>query len=557
VGDVVKAIIGSPPVLLLCLGLVFVLLGILGRSPLASVPFILGRVQRGIVAAIGLGLASTGFWLLLPAPDRFAIGGTVTDTAGTPIPDAIVEAHDDATSDKPANQAHTDDGGAFYLNYNKDDEGRYVRLRVVKENFDPFTKNALVTPHFATLAFSLTRAGENHAADTSAAGRVPISGDALDFAPLRSGQLVVWRSTGPQSYSSTIATSFAQDFPAGKLTELDVSPKNFVSEAQSPPSGKPAPDIAFIDNYTQLEPLVDAHLVWSVWGTPRFPTNGWWVIFKNTKHLAQAQAFARWLNRAPGWQPRAKNISISTEGIRVVQNASIDALHDLMTSDQGALETLLDREAAWSDRDAARSRLEKAGLDVEVSDVQPVLTFGNSRIAFVLLAVVASGDDFYGMRHMIFVFRNEGTGSRILHIQPDAQMPNAAGVQGLEANPALLRSFDNLLLAIVQASRHRRWFLLIHRIARRCPVFRRAPTSLGAARRQAMWLSYSKQRLPIRSPKWQLEIGGGIIYPSPKCPTPCSPSRNELRFASVHSHIAGGFGRSILQARFLSVHGGS
>jgi hypothetical protein len=37
--DIVKVIIGSPPVLLLCLGLMVTLLSILGRSPLASVPF--------------------------------------------------------------------------------------------------------------------------------------------------------------------------------------------------------------------------------------------------------------------------------------------------------------------------------------------------------------------------------------------------------------------------------------------------------------------------------------------------------------------------------------
>lgn len=440
-GEIVKAIIGSPPVLLLCLGLVFVLLGILGRSPLASVPFTLGRIQRGIVAVMGLGLASTGVMLLLPTPEHFALGGVVTDkAAGTPVSDAIVEAHIDATSDKPANQAHTDDDGTFYLNYSKDDEGRYVRLRVIKQNFVPFNRYAIITPRPAALTFQLTRAGPGHATDTPGTVELPITGDALNFAPLRSEQLVVWRSARPDYYSPAIGTSFLRDFPTGKLIEREISRENFVNDVQNPPAGEPPPDIAFIDSYTQLKPLLDTKAVWSVWGTPRFPTRGWWVILKSTKHLAQAQAFARWLNRAPGWQPRAKNISISTEAIRIVQNASIFALHDLMASDQAALETVLDR-------DAARSRPTKAGSGAAVSDVQPILTFGNSRIAFVLLAVVASGDNFYGMRHMIFIFRNQGVSWRLLYLLPDAQMPDAAGLQGIEANPPLFRAFDSFIVS--------------------------------------------------------------------------------------------------------------
>ena len=438
--DIVKTIIGSPPTLLLCLGLVIVLMSILGRSPLASVPFTLNPIQRGVVGVIGLALAGAGFMLLLPTPARFAIGGTVTEKiSGAPLPDAIVEAHDDATSDKPANLAHTDDRGAFYLNYSKDDEGRYVRLRAYKDNFGASTLYVLIKPQPAALTLSLTPSEADHTTNAPAAPALPISGAALDFAPLRSGQLTVWRSARPEYYSTAIASSFAKDFPTGKLIEREISQENFVDDVLKPSADLLTPDIAFIDNYTLLKPLLDANLVWQVWGQPRFSTRGWWVIFKNTKRLSQAQAFSRWLNRAPGWQPRAKNVSISTDAIRAVQNASIAALHDLMASDQAALETLLDK-------DAARSRPWNATGDAALSDVQPILTFGNARIAFVLLAVVASGDDFYGMRHMIFIFRNQGAGWRILFLDPDAKMPDAEGLQGIDANPTLLRTFDSAIL---------------------------------------------------------------------------------------------------------------
>jgi hypothetical protein len=249
---------------------------------------------------------------------------------------------------------------------------------------------------------------------------------------------VVWRSARPDYYSPAIGSAYARDFPAAKLIERDIPREEFVAVVQKPAANEPPPDLAFIDNYQQLKPILDAKIAWTVWGTPRFATRGWWVIFKNTKHLAQAQAFARWLNRAPGWQPRAKNISISEDSIRTVQNASIGALHAWMVSDQAALEALLDR-------DAARSRPVSFGPGAAIIDAQPVLTFGNSRIAFVLLAVVASGDDFYGMRHMIFLFRKQSSGWRILFLSADARMPDAEGVQGIDANPPLLRSFDSLI----------------------------------------------------------------------------------------------------------------
>jgi hypothetical protein len=430
-------------VLLLCLGLVLGLLGLLGRSPLASVSFTLDRIQRGIVAVIGAGLAVWGLVLLIPPPPRFAIGGTIVESgSGAPVAGAVVEAHDDATSDKPANQAETDDAGKFYLNYGQDDEGRYVRLRVVKQNFGVLTHYALVKPRSDALKLQLVARASGRELATSqpapAPAPLPPSQAALDFSPLRSGELVVWRSTRPEYYSTAIGSAYARDFPAGKLIERDIPREQFVAVAQKPPANDPPPDLAFIDNYQELKPIEDAKIVWMVWGTPRFATRGWWVIFKNTKHLAQAQAFARWLNRAPGWQPRAKNISISEDSIRTVQNASIAALQAWMGSDQAALEALLDREAA-------RTRPTAPAPGAAINDVQPILTFGNSRIAFVLLAVAASGDDFYGMRHMIFLFRKQGSGWRILFLSTDARMPDAEGLQGIEANPTLLRNFDSLI----------------------------------------------------------------------------------------------------------------
>jgi hypothetical protein len=255
---------------------------------------------------------------------------------------------------------------------------------------------------------------------------------ALDLAPLQSGQIVVWVSARRGYYPPAVAASFAKDFPAANLVQLEIPAESFIGEIQTKAAHQP-PDLAFVSHhFTQVQPLLDAKAIWLAWGRPRFDTIGWWVIFKDTKRLAKAQAFVRWLSRAPGWQPSAHSASMSREAVEAVQKISITALHATVSGNQAALEALLDK-------DAARSRRMPADPSARVSDVQPIFTFGNARIAFVMLSVLASGDTFYGVRHMIFILRNQGAGWRILQMNPDAQMPARPD----DVNPPLLRAFDS------------------------------------------------------------------------------------------------------------------
>jgi hypothetical protein len=161
------------------------------------------------------------------------------------------------------------------------------------------------------------------------------------------------------------------------------------------------------------------------------------VIFKDTKHLAGAKAFVRWLNRAPDWQPRATTGALSKQASETVQKASIAALHAMMSGDQAGLEILLDR-------DAARRRLLPIDSNFRLSNVTPILTFGTARIAFVILSAVGSGDTFYGMRQMIFILRNQGDGWRILQMDPNASVPIVSGSR--EILPPLLRAFDGRIV---------------------------------------------------------------------------------------------------------------
>ena len=254
----------------------------------------------------------------------------------------------------------------------------------------------------------------------------------MDLTAMQSGRIVVWISDRAGSYSRAVAASFATDFPNATLVERDIPQDDFVRQVTSKSPDEPAPDVAFIDNYRELQPLLESNVVLSAWGTSRFPTNGWWVIFKNTPHLAKAKAFVRWLNRAPGWQPRAATDALSTQARKAVQKAAVSAFHAMMSADHARLENLLDR-------DAASRRFVPIDAHARFSHITPILTFGNGRIAFVMLSAVGAGDSFYGLRQMIFIFRNQGDGWRILQMDPNARVP----IVNPSELPPLLRVFDS------------------------------------------------------------------------------------------------------------------
>jgi len=267
--------------------------------------------------------------------------------------------------------------------------------------------------------------------------RRPIVDAGMELTPIQTGQIVVWISSQTRNYSPLLAASFVTDFPKADLVERRIPPEDFVSHVKSKSADESAPDVAFIDNYRQLQPLLESKVVLRAWGTSRFPTHGWWVIFKDTKHLAESKAFVRWLNRAPDWQPRATTATLSKQASETVQKASIAALHAMRSGDEASLEVLLDR-------DAARRRLLPIDSNFRLSHVAPILTFGNARIAFVILSVIGSNDSFYGMRQMIFILRNQGDGWRILQMDPNASVPMVSGSR--EVLPPLLRAFDGRIV---------------------------------------------------------------------------------------------------------------
>jgi hypothetical protein len=232
----------------------------------------------------------------------------------------------------------------------------------------------------------------------------------IDMTPLYKGEMNLWISSRPEQFSSQIVQEFHQDFPAFNLRDKSFSPDAFSGAISENAKDESYPDIAFIGNYRELEPLIAAKAVWQNWGqTGRFDANGWWVIFRDAKHVDQARAFFRWLSQSPHWHPmRVKNTALSEAQIQVIQRISSQALHRTLAGDTAGLEVLLDK-------DAARFRLAPAHESFEPVDVKPLLTFGNAQTAFVLVAALRSGDELYGVSHWAFILRNDGGDWRTLY----------------------------------------------------------------------------------------------------------------------------------------------
>jgi hypothetical protein len=65
--------------------------------------------------------------------------------------------------------------------------------------------------------------------------------------------------------------------------------------------------------------------------------------------------------------------------------------------------------SAYSIRDPEASHFDDFGDRIQtLQNVEPLLTFGNSRLAFVLLAEIGQGEKAFGMAHSAVILRKLG-----------------------------------------------------------------------------------------------------------------------------------------------------
>lgn len=261
------------------------------------------------------------------------------------------------------------------------------------------------------------------------------------LAPLVRGSLDVWapdtfftggeeppaRITRQYQWSSLLS-EFRSDFPGFDLRFNVMARAAFVQATHLAPPNPP-PDIVFVDNQSELAPLVDSNAVIGMLGS-RFGQNGWWLIFRQSKNFGAAEAFLLWLSQSPHWQPwQLSTAPMRESDSAAAQAVATEAVNDYLRADAGSLSSVMDPQASGFFR-LARGESESVGR------VEPLLTFGDSRLAFVLTSAVCRGEKSLGISHSALVLRKvEGRWKVLLFLE--GALPSLEGV---------LRLFDRLRL---------------------------------------------------------------------------------------------------------------
>jgi hypothetical protein len=228
-----------------------------------------------------------------------------------------------------------------------------------------------------------------------------------------------------------LLSEFKTDFPGFNLDFQILDRDEFVKRMHSSEDDSLYPDVAFVNNYGELGPLLNDNAVVKMLGQSRFHTSGWWVIFRRAKNFEVGKAFMLWLSQSPHWKPwQAITASISPGDIEAVEGISKEAVHNFA-------DTL--PQSRWSIMDPSASHFDDFGPDAAqtLQSVEPLLTFGNSRLAFVLLAEVGQGENTFGMDHSAVILRKLGDAWKVLLFLPSRRLPDLED---------LLRTFDSLAL---------------------------------------------------------------------------------------------------------------
>ena len=189
-----------------------------------------------------------------------------------------------------------------------------------------------------------------------------------------------------------LQSEFKRDFPNFDLDFKILDRDEFVRAFHASQPDPSYPGVAFLDNISELRPLMNNDAVMKMWGQPRLESNGWWVSFRQAKNLEASKAFMLWLSQSPQWRPMpVSTVSISSEDIAVVQAISKEAVQDFVDMNPHSLLSIMDPEASHFDDFGDRIQT--------LQNIEPLLTFGNSRLAFVLLAEVGQGEKAFGMAH--------------------------------------------------------------------------------------------------------------------------------------------------------------
>ena len=265
-------------------------------------------------------------------------------------------------------------------------------------------------------------------------------------AALQHGKLEVWV---PKSYPAstfdgsplppvtypwaTLLNEFNHDFPKFKLRFKILEREEFLGVLHSTELNSHYPDMAFVDNSREEEPLISGGAV-MMNSRSRFPYNGSWLSLPRSKNVRAGQAFMLWLSRSPHWKAwKVGAAAMSQADITAVQTISKKAVVDFELGDFHSLSANMDREAYRFPLGSDPTK--------KVVSVDALTTFGNSRLAFVLMSSVSQTERSFGMEHLALVLRKVDDLWKVLLCMP-APLPDLEGI---------LKSFGHLELKNGQA----------------------------------------------------------------------------------------------------------
>ena len=205
-----------------------------------------------------------------------------------------------------------------------------------------------------------------------------------------------------------LLSEFQGDFPGFDLRFKILDREDYLRAAHSSAQNPVYPDVMFEDNGRELDPLHKSNAVIQLWGESRFRfDNGWWLMFRNSKNLPAARAFLLWLSRSPTWKPwPARTPAMPPAELSVVQTVARNAAQSFERRDPRGFSQFMDPEATQFDWGFDEAKT--------VERVEPLVTFGNSRLAFVLVSAVRQGAATFGMTHSGLILRKVEDRWRVL-----------------------------------------------------------------------------------------------------------------------------------------------
>jgi hypothetical protein len=237
--------------------------------------------------------------------------------------------------------------------------------------------------------------------------------------PLEQGELEVWVPNGflgavhggPFSLITyrwaTLLNEFNRDFPKAKLHFKILEREEFLRVLHSTEMKSHPPDIAFVDNWFEAEPLINSGAVTLNSRSRFYPATSWWLLLAHSKNVRTCHAFMLWLSQSPHWKPwMVGPAAMGQDDKAAVQAVSRAVVKDVALGDLHSLSANMDREACrfemWPDP------------TYKIVSIDSLITFGNSRLAFVLMSSVGQGARTFGMQHSALVLRKVDNGWKVL-----------------------------------------------------------------------------------------------------------------------------------------------